>query len=248
MAAGKIVLARKATKYMSKKRLAVQLKGGKGLSGKITKVIKDVTRRQMETKTSGFYVLGQSLFHNQSAYITNLMTTTQGMGSPTYFSTTPNGQRIGDKIYAMGIKFQLYHETADTRPNCVTKVFVFTYNSGATISDATFWQGSSAAGGNLLRLIDLPNNDNVTILKTLTIQHQPSYYTSASGFSTRNCGTYRSFYVKLNKNVVYQEDNSVNPKGRDIGFAIVNCDLNGTLQTDRVGYYNLSTQLKFKDA
>lgn len=244
MAAGKIVLAARATKSIPRRRRRRTTKKTKAL----TKLIKSVTLKEQETKTSGVYVLGQSLFHNQTAYITNFMSTTQGAGSPTYFSTSMNGQRIGDKIHAMGIKFQLYHETADTRPNACVKVFVFSYNAMATVNDAAFWQGSSAAGGNLLRMIDAPNNDNVTILKSFVIQHQPNYYESASGFSTRNCATYRSWYVKLNRNITYQEDNSVNPKGRDVGFAIVNCDLNGTLQTDRVGYYNLSAQLLFKDA
>jgi hypothetical protein len=214
----------------------------------MVKLIKRVTMKQMETKTSGFYVLGQSLFHNQSAYVTNFLATDQGVGSPSYFSTTINGQRIGDKIHALGIKFQLYHETADTRPNSCAKVFVFSYNSNQSITDAVFWQGSSAGGGNLLRMIDTPNNDNVTILKSFVIQHQPNYYESASGFSTRNCGTYRAFYVKIDRNITYLDDNSRVPKGRDIGFAIVGCDLNGTIQTDRVGYYNLSAQVFYKDA
>ncbi len=96
-------------------------------------------------------------------------------------------------------------------------------------------------------MIDSPNNDTITVLKQFVIQHQPNYYTGVTGFSTRNCGTYRTWYVKLNKNVTYLDDNTFVPKGKDIGFAIVNCDLNGTLQTDRVGYYNLSTQMYFKD-
>jgi len=217
-------------------------------TGPLVKLIKAVALGQQETKTSGFYVLGQSLFHNQSAYITNFLSTVQGTGSPTYFSTTPNGQRLGDKIFAKGIRFQLYHESADTRCNSVVRAFVFSYNSQSTVNDSTFWQGSSAGGGNLLRMLDLPNKDNITILKSMVIQHQPNYYQSGSGFSTRNCGTYRSFYVKLNRSITYQDDNSNNPKGRDIGFAIVNCDINGTLQTDRVGYYNLSSQMYFKDA
>jgi len=215
----------------------------------LVKLIKSVTRRTQETKQGGFYALGISLFHNQTNYINNFLSTIQGVQAPSYFSNgVMNGQRIGDKIQALGLKFQLYHECGDTRPNSVVKYFVFYYNSQVTPADATFWQGSTISGGNLLRMIDAPNKDNITILHSGLIQHQPNYYTGVTGFSTRNCATYRTFYVKINRNITYLDDSSTVPKFRDVGFAIVNCDQNGTIQTDRVGYYNLSAQLFFKDA
>jgi len=214
----------------------------------LVKLIKSVTRRTQETKQGGVAATGISLFHNQTSYINNFLSTAQGVQAPSYFGTSMNGQRIGDKIMALGLKFQLYHECADTRPNSVVKYFVFYYNSQVTPVDTTFWQGSTIGGGNLFRMIDSPNKDNITILHTGMIQHQPNYYESASGFSTRNCCTYRTFYVKINRNITYLDDTSTVPKFKDIGFAIVNCDQNGTIQTDRVGYYNLSAQLFFKDS
>lgn len=215
----------------------------------MVKLIKRVARGTQETKQGGYYALGVSLFHNQTSYINNFLNTLQGVQAPSYFSTgNMNGQRIGDKIYAQGLKFQLYHETADTRPNSVVKYFVFYYQSGVQPTDTSFWMGSTIGGGNLFRMVDAPNKDNVVILHSGIIQHQPNYYQSGSGFSTRNCGTYRTFYVKLNKSITYQDDTSQIPRFKDIGFAIVNCDQNGTIQTDRVGYYNLSAQLFFKDS
>lgn len=243
MAAGNIVLAAAATKRMKPKKLRREMKR-KGLA----KYITAVTRRQLETKQSNFYGTGISLFHNQTSYISGLLGTTQGTAAPSWFSTTtPNGQRIGDKLYSKYMRFQLYHECADTRPNSVSKYFVFYYNAGIQPTDTTFWCGSSSVGGNLFRMIDQPNNDNITILKSGIIQHQPNYYSSGSGFSTRNCCTYRKFNVKINKNITYLDDNSNVPKFKDIGFCIVNCDQNGTLQTDRVGYYNISVQHFYKD-
>lgn len=214
----------------------------------MVKLIKSVTRRTQETKTGCIAATGLSLFHNQTSYINNFLMTLQGVQAPSYFGTVMNGQRIGDKIQALGLKFQLYHECADTRPNSVVKYFVFWYQSGIQPVDASFWQGSTIGGGNLLRMIDTPNKDNITILHSGMIQHQPNYYSSGTGFSTRSCCTHRTFYVKINKNITYLDDTSNIPKFKDIGFAIVNCDQNGTIQTDRVGYYNISAQLFFKDA
>lgn len=243
MAAGKISMVKRRGRPRGAKSKTVAK-----ATPAVTNMIKSIARRQMETKQSSFYGTGLSLFHNQTSYISGLLGTTQGTASPSYFSTTtPNGQRIGDKIFGKYIRFQLYHECADTRPNSVVKYFVFYYNAGIQPTDTTFWSGSTSVGGNLFRMIDQPNNDNVTILKSGIIQHQPNYYSSGSGFSTRNCCTYRKFNVKINRNITYLDDNSNVPKFKDIGFCIVNCDQNGTIQTDRVGYYNISTQFFYKD-
>jgi len=216
---------------------------------KTVKLIKAVMNKEIETKQGGYYFQGLSLFHNQTAYINNLLATSQGLGNSTWFSNSPtSGVRIGDSIHLKGMRFQLYHETADTRPNSVLKYFVYWYNSQVSPNDTLFWQGTAPGGGNMLRMIDHPNSDQYVILKQGLIQHQPNYYSSGSGFSTRNCATHRSFYISINKKIQYIDDNSTVPRFKDVGICFVNCDLNGTIQTDRVGYINMSVKLFYKDA
>lgn len=222
---------------------------------KLTNLIKSVTLKQCETKTSNMVISGQTLFHNATFYKDNLMRTTLGTGDNTGFTnSTMNGSRIGDEIIAKGILFKFYHECAATRPNVVTKIYIFSYRAGVTVNDALFWCGSDGVGGNMLRLIDVPNSERITVLKTFTIQHQPNYanvMTSSSNGNNSNlnriCGTFRQCYVPLkNAKVLYSEQGNV-PKWKDIGVAVINCDANGTLQTDLIGYINFTARLYYKD-
>lgn len=229
--------------------------------GNLVALIKKVSLKQAETKHSSRQAAGISLFHNKTLYLSNLLRTTVGVGSvdnESGFGTNGaemNGHRIGDEIIVKGLSLRFHHECAPTRPNSICKVFVFWYRANDILQDARFWCGIDGAGLNMQRMVDAPNSDKIRIIKSFIIQHQPNYdgtTTAATNgnFSVLNrcCATYRQIWIPLkSKKIRYDQDNGNIPKWKDIGVAVLNCDLNGTLETDRVGYLNWSARLYFKD-
>lgn len=219
-------------------------------SKNLTALIKKVSLRQCETKTGGFQASGISLYHNQTYYKGGLLHSHQADGDPNGFgSGNMNAERIGDEIVLRGMSFRFYHETAASRPNVVTKIFIFKHRSGQAPSDANFWCGSNGLGSSMIRLLDYPNTEKINVLKTMTIQHQPNYAnTDGVAQLNRICGTYRQCYINFkDTKIKFEGDGSTFPKLRDIGVAVVSFDANGTLITDLIGYLNYSVRMYYKD-
>lgn len=220
------------TKYLLKKKKPITL----------TKEIKKVQLRQCEPKRSTQYTLGQTLYHNLSWYKTNLIATTQGVEQGAGMNTWQHN-RVGNEIFAQSITFKFHYLTAVGRPNSLLQIKIFGYNSQEVMSDAIFWRGPSGDGADMARTVDSPDTNQVTILKSRTIQHQPNY----SEANSRVCGTLISFKVNLkNRRVKYDNEGNI-PKFKDIAIMAVAYDANNTTELDILGYLSVTSTLNFKD-
>ena len=205
----------------------------------------------------------QTLLHNVTYYQTNLLKTTQGnTANP---GTNVQSNRIGNEIYAKGLKLRMQLINAPTKANVTYKVFVFRYQSGKTMADNGFWCGPSGGGGVMNRMLDFVDTREITILKTFQIvtsgrtanMNQSTTYTNsehpyilgtASDGSTPGMHSmYRDIWIPLNRKIKYDDNNSTTPKFTDIGLAVVAYDVNNSGMETPLGYLDFVSRLYFRD-
>lgn len=239
----------------------------------LTRMIKNVSLKNSEPKIASqlFSSLSDpghhTLFHNTTHYTFNLLKTTQ--------STTANpgtqvqSNRIGNEIIAKGLKLRLQLINDKTQSNVTYKVFVYKYNSDKTASnfdDTSFWCGTDGTGAMQNRMIDFPDTREVTILRSLTIntsshtanmnqawdysnaQHPYILGSAENGSQPKMHSTYRDIWIPLkNQKIRYDANNGPTPKFKDIGVAVVAYDVNNTATSTRLGYFDMTSRLYFRD-
>lgn len=206
--------------------------------------IKKISLANSETKSVSQYERSATLFHNVTHYVPNLLFSQQGVTNNP--GTTEQDNRLGNEVVARGLKLQLQFITAPQRPNFNVRFYVFRYESGDSLSDGMFWCGPQGAGADMNRMIDFPHTNNVTILKTFTIQNRNTIYTGDTINSVHN--TYRDVWIPFNnRKIKYVETNDGNPKFTTIGMCAVAYDANNSLETDALAYWSYTTKFYFKD-
>lgn len=195
----------------------------------------------------------QSLQHNITYYQGNLLKTLQGdTANP---GTNETANRIGNEIFAKGLKIRMQLINNLYQSNVTYKYFIFRYQSGKTLNDAGFWSGTDGTGSNMNRMLDFVDTREITILKSGMIQTQqkgtsnmsvPEWNGSAWTYE-RMHSTYRDIWIPLNRKIKYDDNNSPTPKFTDIGIAVVAYDVNNTSQSDTIGYLDFVSRLYFRD-
>ena len=191
--------------------------------------------------------------HNVTHYNTNLLKTEQGTTANPGTNVVSN--RIGNEIYAKGLKIRLQLINLYTRSNVTYKVFVFRYQTGKTMNDAAFWCGPDGTGANMNRMLDFVDTREVTILKSYNIKTNDktanmnqNYWTgNENRMNDKMHNTYRDIWIPLNRKIKYDDNNSTTPKFTDIGIAVVSYDVNNTPQTQINGYLDFTSRLYFRD-
>jgi hypothetical protein len=195
----------------------------------------------------------QTLKHNVTYYQGNLLKTLQGdTANP---GTNEQSNRIGNEIYAKGLKIRMQLINDVLRCNVNYKVFVFRYQSGKTLADPAFWCGPSGGGGNMNRMLDFVDTREITILKTLIIptasktanMNQNGWNGTVNEHQPVMHSTYRDIWIPLNRKIKYDDNNSPVPKFTDIGIAVIAYDVNNTPQTTTLGYVDFVSRLYFRD-
>lgn len=210
----------------------------------LVRLIKNVQLKQCETKRATDYTDGVNQYHNITNYKNNLLYTSQGTAQAPGMDT-PNSSRIGDEIIPTGLLLKFHYLSAVERPNVCGVIYLFQYVADQTPDDAVFWRGPAGAGATMNRLIDMPDTNNIRILKKHVIQNRNNY--AVPDTHDRVNGTMFQMYYKFPKKAVKYEANGGHPKWKDIGVASVFYDANNTLTTDILGYMSLSHTLYFKD-
>lgn len=196
----------------------------------------------------------QTLSHNVTYYQGNLLKTLQGETSNP--GTNVQDNRIGNEIYATGLKLRMQLINAVTQSNVTYKIFVFRYQSGKTLADTGFWCGPNGAGGTQNRMIDFVDTREITVLKTITVRtasqtanmNQTQAGVGQEGrLQERMHSTYRDIWIPLNRKIRYDDNNSPVPKFTDIGMACVAYDVNNTNQSTVLGYLDFTSRLYFRD-
>jgi len=222
------------------------------------RIAKKVTLRQSEPKVASRLVssLGTSannLGHNVTKYYLNFLATEQGKTANPGTEIISN--RIGNEIYAKGMKFRMQLTNQVGESNVSYKIWIFMYQSGTQLTDQLFYVGPSGSGGTQNRMLDFPDTRKVTILKHMVIHtssrtanmNQQKNNEDGTNMAGRMHSTYRDVWVPINRKIRYEGNDSDVPKFRDMGMAILAYDTNNTSQGQVLGFSDFTSRLYFRD-
>lgn len=228
----------------------------RGRRGGLVKAIKSISLSQCETKQSSQYTAAaQQLYHNLAYYAGELLATTQGVQDPDGADTATRN-RIGDQVIGRALSIKLFMSNTHDRPNVMYRLTVFKYNTLAIVplglTDAYFWSGLDGFGSNMNRMLDSPNRQHITVVKSVWISpSKESSFTTAISAGTFS-GHEKSHMIHVsiplkNKKITYNSEGGSNTKFTDYGFSLCAYDTFSTLQTDIVGSFQWVSKFTFKD-
>jgi len=142
----------KGRKKITRKR------AGSATIGNVLKKIKMMTRT-IETKSGVQQITdGDQYVHNTLNVVSStFMRTSQGVSD----NENSQGQRIGDKLTLVGVKFTLMLELNERYSDVTFRLMVIRSAKGDTPTTATLWQGAS---GN--KMLDTFNTERYSVLHT----------------------------------------------------------------------------------
>lgn len=205
----------------------------------LVKLIKNVTLKMNESKSKTTSIAKQELNHNTYHNVHQLNGTTY---LPAF--GTGDDQRVGDRIHSSGYKLRLLFGQKYDRPNVTWKLWIVkqpaNYVNSNTFRNVT---------GNVL--LDPTNPDQVKVLRSYTFKPSQSSYlamgallandTSKEYTFTRTIWLPHRHEYKFYYD--YQQGHDENP----IVMYIACYDAFGTLNTDNIGYVQISQELFYRD-
>ncbi len=221
----------------------------------LTRKIKAISLKQVETKRVSHAVEDEILRHNVTSYtIDNLLGTAQGIQNPGAVVPFPQGEiRVGNEIIARGISIKLWLENSVNHPNLMYRIVLFKYPSRMTpvLNDQFLWQGNDGLGGPFNRMIDTIANNRVKILYSTVVK--PTPFAQFQGADSAAAGghsktTLLEKYINLkNLKVRYTEAKGTRPMFDDICLAVVPFDTHNTPQGLELARMSHSVRVYFKD-
>lgn len=232
------IYKKKATKKFTKRSNTTSTKS-------LVKLIKSVSLKSAETKSTHQVTENQQLYHNTPSQFTGLCNTSQGI-TDTETGGSSFSNRIGDAVVARGISLKLWIANKLDRPNVMYRLVVYKHQSLSGPTATGIFKG---ANGN--RMMDDINKELVSVVyqKIINLQTGLAAAGDASGnpFIGKECHTYRTIWIPLkNKQIVYNDSGST-PKFFNYAFSITPYDSYGTLITDNIASLNFQHKFYFKD-
>lgn len=159
---------------------------------------------------------------------------------------TGDSQRVGDNINVGGFYIRMLCGQKADRPNCVWKFYVLKVPKGTAVSYSTFFD---AITNNVL--LDTPNKDKVSVLKTLTMKPAKSTMFLANYGSSSGNNKEFTFPVKIwlpyRRVYKFQSDGGTPHNDGDLYLIKLVYDAYGTLTTDNIAYVQLISTVYYKD-
>ena len=118
----------KVNKYL--RRMGLTAKQQKG----VKKIAKSVAMEIPEKKVFGFREENIDLFHNKALYLSSWLSCKEGTADDNDGAAN-RLIRIGDELYLRNINIRFWLSNKLDRPNVMYKLFLFWYDSKATLSD-----------------------------------------------------------------------------------------------------------------
>lgn len=260
------------TPYTGKTIKKSRRKYTRSRKGGLVSLIKKVALQNNETKTSGHatdtYTAPAQYFITNNKTVMGLVnclgTSTGAEDAGGMESSDLN--RVGDSIFAKGIKFSVWLETVSDRQNTSFGIVAFWYNprilpytqkiqpaGSPQPADLApqFWRGKDGSGSEMCRFLDVIDSNKVKVIKHIRIKPRSggNYFenTGSSPPDRQNCPHAIEFYCKLDKKIKYRDDDEKTPQWRDIGLAIYAYNQSTALSTDNVGIVSCSSLLYYKD-
>lgn len=154
--------------------------------------------------------------------------------------------RIGDKVWAKGLKVKMWLSNKADRSNVIYRIFAIAMPPDQVNSNPqNLWSGNVSGANYLLEMI---NTDRYKVLYSKMVNVQTT--SKFSGLDTlRETSRYHSFYLKFNRIVGYSQDNGTVPKYQKdiIGIGVLAYDATGTTILDNIASYRLKSRFYFKD-
>lgn len=203
----------------------------------VAKIARDVAMTIPEKKVFGFLDENRQLIHNKTDYLANFLECKQGTADPNNIQGSSNRLvRIGDEFYLREINIRYWLSNKSDRPNVMYKLYLFWYDSEATLNDALCYFTQQN------KMLDRVNNEQISIIDQQTIFSGPSYSVSEKEHSYL-C-TLKGKWK--NKKITFDEGGVV-PKKRSIGTMVVAYDAYGTLQSDNIASYAYNVKIVIQD-
>lgn len=218
----------------------------RGLNKTVTKTIKKIvkqqTLKQCETKWVSQQYENQNCNHNSiRGVFDNLLSTSQG---------TTDNTRVGDEIYAKGVKLKFWVSNKADRPNVMYRFFVLSCASSSSVPSDLFY----GISGN--KIVDTINTDKYKVIATKQFHigsDSTAVVNSVNALSVGNGGKEQSkafsMWIPIKRKIKYESNGGTTPKYSNnlISVFVVAYDAYGTLTTDTIGSYACSSVLYFKD-
>jgi len=207
------------------------------------KIAEDVFNENVEDKSFVFTEENEQLYHNKPIYAPKFLgdiqqgtsdgdtSTTGGIGTKTC--------RIGDEIQLKNINIRFWLSNKLDRPNVMYKGVLFWYPIGIAPSDTLVYFTQTN------KMLDRYNTDNIKVIDSFIVKSTNNYAVDANNHEHSYLATLNKSYK--NKKIQY-DNNGSQPKGWDLGFALVCYDAYGTLQTDNIASFAYQSKITFQDA
>ncbi len=223
-----------------KGRGLVSVRKNPGLSKTQAKTVRKIAKKTVmgiaETKHVGKTAENVQLFHNKPLYLSNLLSTSQGVEDPNNQSS--NKGRVGDEIQLTNCNIKFWLSNKLDRPNCMYRMIMFWYDSSVTLADAVCFFTQTN------KMLDRPNKEQISIIDQKYIFSGPMYLNGTEKFERSQLGTLNGRWK--GKKITYDEGGAV-PKKRTIGVVLAVYDAFGTLQTDNIASCSYNFQIFYKD-
>lgn len=222
-------------------------KNSRALSKKQAKEVRKIAERlideEIENKQFVETLENQQLYHNKPVYVGKLLGLfTQGVqdgDTSTSGGTGAKTIRIGDEIQLKNVNIRFWLSNKKDRPNVMYKGVLYWYPVGIAPSDTLIYKTQTN------KMLDRYNDKNIKIIDTFMVKSTNNYVVDANNHEHSYLATLNKSYKS--KKIVY-DNNGVQPKGWDLGFALVCYDAYGTLQTDNISSTAFNVQITFQDA
>lgn len=228
---------------MSKSRRSRRSMKSKGLTKVQKQEVASMIDDEIEDKSFVFTIENSQLYHNKPVYVAKFLGDIQ-QGVQDGDTNTTGGTgiktiRVGDQIRLKNVNVRFWLSNKLDRPNCIYKLILFWYPIGIPPSDALIYKTQTN------KLLDRYNTDNIKIIDQVIVKSTNNYAVDANNHEHSYLATLNKSYK--NKKIQY-DNNGQQPKGWDIGMAVVVYDAYGTLQTDNIASFAYQSLITFQDA
>lgn len=229
---------------MSKSRRSRRSMKSRGLSKVQKKQVASMIDDEIEDKSFVYTNENAQLDHNKPVYVSKFLgDIQQGVSDGDTSTTGGTGLktiRIGDQIRLKNINIRFWLSNKWDRPNCIYKLVLFWYPVGVPPNDLLVYKTQTN------KILDRYNTDNIIIIDQVIVKSTTNYSNTEVGEKEH------SYLATLNKSYknkkIQYDNNGLQPKGFNIGMAIVAYDAYGTLQTDNIASFAYQSLITFQDA
>lgn len=227
---------------MAKGKRRTKTSKTKGLNKKEKAQVRSMIDDEIEDKAFVYTAENNQLNHNVPVFAAKFLGDIEQGPQDGHAAPAGIGKktiRIGDQISLKNINVRFWLSNKLDRPNVMYKVVLFWYPVGIPPSNALVYFTQTN------KMLDRYNTDNIKIIDQKIVKSTNNYAVDANNHEHSYLCTLNKSYKR--KKIQYDMNGS-QPKGWEIGMAVVCYDAYGTLQTDNIASFAYQSLITFQDA